>query len=256
MKSLGFDLQQESTWNVVSQNVISSSAIEREYLDYGQVRSSFARHLGIHDSSPSKADHHVDGVVEMMLDSLENYTESLTLNRLFGWRGALFPLGFSGMRRISVGKLRDDEGPMQIVSRNSGLTEMVYFQAFSASVLYTELNKFLIWINTSYSEHSFIQVAVAHLWFITLHPFDDVNCLITREITDMLLSKAVGTENRFFSMSTQTQKDKDEYYHILEATQEGTLDITNYLLWFFDCLAKAIKASDAVVDKVLTEASF
>jgi len=257
MKSLSFDLQRESVWNVVTQNVITSSAIEGEHLDYGQVRSSVARHLAIPYSHTYPMDYYVDGVVEMMFDALEGYQNPLTLDRLNRWHGALFPTGFSGIRRIAVGQIRtDDDGPMQVVSRTSGPTEIVHFQAPPASSLTKELSEFLAWVNKPPKGHSFIQAAVAHLWFITLHPFEDGNGRIARAITDMLLSRADRTELRFYSLSAQIQKQKEEYYQILERTQKGSLDITQWLLWFLDCLAKAIKASETVVDGVLQKARF
>ena len=169
MGNLGLDLQQESIWNVVTQNVVTSSAIEGEHLDYGHVRSSVARHLAIPYSSPHPMDYYVDGVVEMMFDALENYHNPLTLDRLNRWHGALFPTGFSGIRRIVVGQLRtDNDGPMQVVSRTSGPSEIVHFQAPPASSLAVELSKFLAWVNKPPKGHPFIQAAVAHLWFITL----------------------------------------------------------------------------------------
>jgi len=257
MKSLGFDLQQESIWHVVTQNIITSSAIEGEHLEYEQVRSSVSRHLAIPYSHPFPNDHHVDGMVEMMFDALDNCQDPLTLDRLYRWHGALFPTGFSGMHRINVGSIRTDEkGPMQVVSRSSGPSEVVHFQAPPASSLPAELAEFLAWVNKPSEEHPFIKTAVAHLWFVTLHPFDDGNGRITRAIADMLLSRADGTSRRFYSMSAQIQKQKEEYYHILEKTQKGSTDITAWLLWFLNCLAKAIVASEAVVNGVLRKSHF
>lgn len=257
MKSLGFELQREATWHVVTQNIITSSGIEGESLDYGQVRSSVARHLVIPSTDIHPIDHHVDGIVTMMFDVLAKYQDPLSIDRLCGWQAALFPTGFSGIRRITVGQLRTDaEGPMQVVSRSLGPSEMIHFQAPPATSLPLELSQFLTWINTPSSEHPVIQSAMAHLWFVTLHPFDDGNGRLARAITDMLLSRADGTERRFYSMSAQIQKEKEGYYAILEKTQKGSLDITQWLLWFLGCLANALENSQTVVDCVLRKARF
>jgi Fic family protein len=257
MKSLGFELQRESNWHVVSENIISSSAIEGEHLNYGQVRSSVARHLNIPYAQSEISDHHIDGIVSMMFDAIENYNSPLTLERLFGWHASLFPTGFSGMRRIHVGQLRgDEEGRMQVVSRSNGPMEIVHFQAPKAVQLPYELSQFLSWINAPSEEHPIVRSAIAHLWFITLHPFEDGNGRLARAITDMMLSRSDGTGKRFYSMSAQIQKEKDGYYAILEKTQKGTLDITGWLLWFLDCLSHAIKASTSTVDSVLIKARF
>ncbi len=257
MESLGFELQQESTWHVVTQNIITSSAIEGEHLDYGQVRSSVARHLAIPFIYAYPIDHHVDGIVAMMFDALEKYREPLSLERLCRWHAALFPTGFSGIRKIAAGQIRTDaEGPMQVVSRSPGPSEIVHFQAPAAEVLSHEVSQFIAWVNADSIEHPIIRSALAHLWFVTLHPFDDGNGRLARAITDMLLSRADGIERRFYSMSAQIQMEKKDYYSILEKTQKGSLDITQWLLWFLGCLANAIEASQAVVDRVLRKAQF
>jgi Fic family protein len=257
MKSLGFELQRESNWHVVSENIISSSEIEGEHLNYGQVRSSVARHLNIPYAQSEISDHHIDGIVSMMFDAIENYNTPLTLERLFIWHASLFPTGFSGMRRIRVGQLRsDEEGRMQVVSRSNGPMEIVHFQAPEATQLPIELSQFLSWINSPSKQHPIVQAAIAHLWFITLHPFDDGNGRLARAITDMMLSRSDGTGKRFYSMSAQIQREKESYYAILEETQKGTLDVTGWLLWFLDCLSYAIKASASTVDSVLIKARF
>ena len=257
MKSLGFDLQQESNWHVITQNVIASSAIEGEHLDHAQVRSSVARRLAIPYAQPNPIDRHVDGIVEMMVDALEKYKKPITQERLYGWHAALFPTGFSGIRKISVGKLRTDaEGPMQVVSRTKGPSEIVHFQAPAALSLSSELSLFLAWVNKDLEEHPFIRAAIAHLWFVTLHPFDDGNGRLARAITDLLLSQADQSERRFYSMSVQIQKEKQAYYDSLESTQKGSLDITQWILWFLECLARAIETSQSIVDGVLRKALF
>ncbi|MFA7119023.1 MAG: Fic family protein [Sphaerochaetaceae bacterium] len=257
MKELGFDLQRESSWHVVTQNVITSSEIEGEHLDYEQVQSSVARHLNISFNSSNPMDHHVEGVVEMMFDAFQNYQEAMSEERLYRWHGALFPTGFSGIRRIAVGQLRTDtEGPMQVVSQFSGPMERVHFQAPPAKTVSSALSDFLVWFNGTDNEIPFIKAAIAHLWFVTIHPFEDGNGRITRALTDMLLCRADQSSYRFYSMSVQIQKQKNDYYHILEKTQKSSLDITAWLVWFLHCLELAIKDSESVVDTVLQKAWF
>ncbi|PKL14492.1 MAG: DUF4172 domain-containing protein [Spirochaetae bacterium HGW-Spirochaetae-8] len=257
MKELGFDLQQESTWHVVTQNIITSSEIEGEYLDFGQVRSSVARRLNISITSSEPIDHHVEGIVDMMFDALQNNQEPLSVERLCQWHGALFPTGFSGMRRIAVGTLRTDaEGPIQVVSQSSNPMTVVHFQAPSAATLPSALADFLTWFNGIDNEIPLIKAAIAHLWFVTLHPFEDGNGRLTRALTDMLLCRADRSPYRFYSMSAQIQKQKKDYYCILEKSQKGSLDITEWLIWFLNCLEKAIKDSESVGDSVLRKARF
>ncbi len=257
MKSLGFELQRESNWHTLTENIISSSEIEGEHLHYGQVRSSIARHLHIPYAQSEISDHHIDSIVSMMLDAIENYNTPLTLERVFGWHASLFPTGFSGMRKIRVGMLRSDEkGRMQVVSRSNGPMEIVHFQAPEAAQLSNELSQFLSWINAPAKQHPLVEAAIAHLWFITLHPFDDGNGRLARAITDMMLSRSDGTAKRFYSMSAQIQREKESYHAILEKTQKGTLDITEWLLWFLNCLSHAIKASASTVGSVLIKARF
>ena len=258
MKSLGFTLQKESSWYVVAQNIIKSSEIEGEHLSWELVRSSVARKLNIHYEASLPSSHHVDGVVEMAFNASEHYDEPLTFDRLFRWHAALFPTGYSGLRKITVGNLRSDlEGPMQVVSQRSGPNEMIYFHAPPAANLRAELTAFLEWFNGEDSRTPpLLRATIAHLWFITLHPFEDGNGRIARNITDMALSRADQSSFRFYSMSDQIQKQKNEYYDILERTQKGSLDITAWISWFLECLTNALGNSQQLVSSVLRKAHF
>ena len=256
MKGLGFSLQRESTWHVVTQNIMSSSAIEGELLDLSQVRSSVARHLSVPHAGAHHIDHHVDGMVTMMFNALHGYQDVLSLEHICNWHAALFPTGYSGIRTISVGKLRTDaEGPMLVVSSTRGPTEIIHFQAPPAIMLVPWMLRFLEWINSPSREHPFIRAAIAHLWFVTLHPFDEGNGRLARAISDMMLCRADGTVQRFYSMSAHIEREKETYYDILEHTQKGSLDITRWLIWFLECLARSIEAS-SIVDSVLRKARF
>lgn len=254
MKALGFTFQQEAILQSMTDEITKSSEIEGELLNTEQVRSSIARRLNINNSNPVTSSHHIDGIVEMMIDATHNYKEDITLKRLCGWHASLFPTGYSGMYKIVVGKLRDDkDGPMQVVSSDMGRS-IVYYEAPSADKLPTYVNDFLDWTNNEKTIHPIIKTAITHLWFITLHPFEDGNGRITRALTDMMLSRAEDTPYRFYSMSAQIQKDKKEYYNVLERTQKGSLDITEWLEWFLQCLTKAIHNSDELIDKIVHKA--
>ena len=251
MKALGFDFQQEAVLQNLTDEITKSSEIEGELLNTEQVRSSIARRLNINNTNPVSSNHHIDGIVEMMINATHNYNDELTLDRLCSWHGALFPTGYSGMCKIKVGQLRDDkDGPMQVVSSNMG-KEIVYYEAPSADKLPIYLDDFLTWINSNNEINPLIKTALAHLWFITLHPFEDGNGRIARAITDMMISWAENSPYRFYSMSAQIQKDKKEYYKILEVIQKSSLDLTAWLEWFLNCLSKSIHTSDGLVDKIL-----
>lgn len=256
MESLGFDLKNEAFLHTLTLDVLKSSEIEGEYLDLDQVRSSIARKLGMQIAGAVESDRFVDGVVEMMIDATRNCFEPLTKDRLFDWHAALFPTGRSGMYKISVADWRQDStGPMQVVSGALG-KEKVHFQAPEASVIETEMSRFLEWFNTHESIEPVLKAAVAHLWFVTIHPFEDGNGRITRALTDMLLARSDKSNQRFYSMSAQIRKERKDYYEILEKTQKGILDITAWIQWFLSCLTNALKATDEALDAVLFKANF
>lgn len=257
MESLGFNLQAEASLQTLTLDVLKSSEIEGELLDAGQVRSSIARRLGMDIAGLVPADRHVEGIVEMMLDATQQYQQILSEDRMFGWHAALFPTGRSGMHKIKVGAWRDNtkDDPMQVVSGAMG-KEKVHFEAPEADRLNTEMNQFINWFNEDKGMDAVLKAAIAHLWFVTLHPFDDGNGRIARAIADMQLARADGTPQRFYSMSDQIRKERKEYYDILEATQKGSLDITRWLSWFLECLDRAIAATDNTLNGVLTKAKF
>ena len=254
MQELGFNLQQEALLVNLTEEIIKSSEIEGETLNTEQVRSSIARRLNINNENSINSSHHIDGIVNMMIDATHNFNTPLTLERLYGWHAALFPTGYSGMYKIKVANLRDDhDGPMQVIS-NKGNREIVYYQAPDAKILPEFMHDFLNWINTDSTENPLIKAAISHLWFITLHPFEDGNGRIARAITDMMLAKAENTAYRFYSMSSQIQKEKNDYYKVLEYTQKGDLDITNWLIWFLRCLLSSINSSQQLIANILQEA--
>jgi Fic family protein len=221
MQMLGFDLRQEALLETLTLDVLKSTEIEGEFLNLEQVRSSIARRLGMTISGLVPSDRHVDGVVEMMLDATQHFEGPLSINRLFDWHAALFPTGRSGMYRITVGDWRKDEkGPMQVVSGGFG-REKVHFQAPTAAHIHEEMTYFIDWFNQKDDLDATLKAAIAHLWFITIHPFDDGNGRIARAITDMQLAKAEGNTQRFYSMSAQIQLQRNQYYDILEHTQKG-----------------------------------
>ena len=256
MEALGFRLREEAVLNTLTQDVLKSSEIEGEILDRDQVRSSLARRLGLDIGALTPADRHVEGVVEMMLDATQNYQAPLTEVRLFGWHAALFPTGRSGMHRIRVGAWRDDStGPMQVVSGPVG-KEHIHFQAPAADRLTTEMALFLDWFNGPATTDSVIQAAQAHLWFVTIHPFDDGNGRIARALADLMLARSEQSPKRFYSMSAQIRQERNDYYAILEQTQKGTLDITPWMGWFLGCLDRAFDGAEAILAGVLKKARF
>ena len=256
METLGFELRNEAQLETLTADVIKSSEIEGEQLDLAQVRSSLARKLGIEISGSVDSDRNVDGVVEMMHDATQNCFEPLTIDRLFSWHAALFPTGRSGMYKIVVGNWRNDaSGPMQVISGPMG-KQKVHFEAPNADKIPGEMQSFLEWFNSKTDTDLVIKSAVAHLWFITIHPFEDGNGRIARALTDMLLSQSDGNHQRFYSMSSQIREERKLYYSILEKTQKGDLDITYWFLWFLDCLFKALQNSSSLFDRVLIKAEF
>lgn len=256
MEALGFDLRAEAVLHTLTEDVLKSSEIEGETLDRLQVRSSIARHLGMDIGALTPADRNVEGVVEMMFDAVRKYNERLTNERLFAWHASLFPTGRSGMTKITVGAWRSDKtGPMQVVSGPIG-RERVHYQAPPASLLKKEMKAFLSWFNREDGSDPVIKAAVAHLWFVTIHPFDDGNGRIARAIADLMLARSEQSSQRFYSMSSQIRKERNAYYNILQTTDAGDLDITNWLEWFLECLGQAINGSEDILAAVLKKVRF
>lgn len=257
METLGFKLRKEAVLQTLTEDVLKSSEIEGEKLDAGQVRSSIARRLGMDIGSVRPVDRNVEGVVEMMLDATGHYDQPLTSERLFTWHSSLFPTGRSGMRRIRVGAWRDDTtGPMQVVSGAVG-RERVHFQAPVAEKLDQEIQVFLDWFNKSTDRPEIdwvLKAGLAHLWFVTIHPFDDGNGRIARAIADMALARSEQSDQRFYSMSAQIREERADYYDILEKTQKGTMDVTAWMAWFLGCLGRAIEGAQTILETVLTKA--
>lgn len=256
LKALGFTLRNETKLQTLTLDVLKSNEIEGELLSPEQVRSSIARRLGMDIAGLVPADRNVEGVVEMMLDATQNYQKPLSRARLFGWHSAMFPGGRSSIHKITVGKWRDNKtGPMQVVSGAMG-KERVHYEAPGSERLKDEMKFFLDWFNGSQHLEPVIKSAIAHLWFITIHPFDDGNGRIARAIADMQLSKADGDNHRFYSMSAQIRIERNAYYEILEKTQKGNLDITKWLLWFLNCLDRALDTSEQSLQRVLDKTRF
>jgi Fic family protein len=256
MQSLGFTLRNDAWLEALSLDVIMSSEIEGEILNSDQVRSSIARKLGIDFSGMVETNRDVEGIVQMMLDASQNNRQLLTKEKLFDWHSAMFATGRSGMYKIIVGNWRDDaSGPMQVISSPIS-DEKIHFQAPPASVIEKEINNFLHWFNENDNFDPMIKAGIAHLWFVTIHPFEDGNGRITRALTDMILSSSELSTQRFYSLSAQIRKERNKYYDVLEKTQKGTLNITNWLEWFLESLERAIISSDEIVQKVLYKHQF
>lgn len=256
MEALGFNLRQEAFLQTLTADVLKSSEIEGEVLDTEQVRSSIARRLGVDIGALKQADRYVEGIVEMMLDANRRYDQPLSDERLFGWHAALFPTGRSGMRKIIVGSWRDDStGKMQVVSGPIG-KEHVHFEAPKASRLTKEMSAFIDWFNNPPDTDEVLKAGFAHLWFVTIHPFDDGNGRIARAIADMILARSEKSSQRFYSMSEQIRKERNSYYDILERTQKGTMDVTPWLIWFLGCLDRAIENAQIILAAVLSQARF
>lgn len=255
METLGFDLRNEALLDTLTLDVLKSSEIEGEFLNPDQVRSSIARRLGMELAGAVESDRNVDGVVEMLLDATQNCFTPLSAERLFDWHAALFPTGRSGMYKITVADWRKDTtGPMQVVSGVMG-KENIHFQAPDSELLEEEMARFIDWFNNSNID-LVIKAAIAHLWFVTIHPFDDGNGRITRALTDMLLAQSDKSNQRFYSMSAQIRIERKQYYAILEKTQNGDLDITDWIVWFLNCLIHALIATDSILTRVLFKAEF
>lgn len=257
MGTLGFRLKEEALLNTLTQDVIKTSEIEGEKLDPDQVRSSIARRLGIEIAGLIPVDRDVEGVVEMMLDATRNYNQPLTQDRLFGWHAALFPTGRSGMTKIVAGGWRDDrKGPMEVVSGPLG-RERTHFVAPPAKRLEAEASTFLQWFNANNQDLDLVLMAgIAHLWFVTLHPFEDGNGRIARAVADMALARSENSSQRFYSMSSQIRLERKDYYDILENTQKRSLDITEWLEWFLGCFSRAIDGAQETLQAVMKKARF
>ncbi len=256
MQAIGFDLQDETYLETLSQDVIKSSEIEGEFLETQQVRSSIARKLGIDIGGLVDSDRHVDGIVDMMMDATQHWQKALSADRLFAWHSSLFPTNKSGMYTIKTGQWRDDyAGPMQVVSGPLG-RENVHFEAPNSEMLDKEMAQFIDWVNTSNVNDPVINAAIAHFWFITIHPFEDGNGRIARAITDMMLCRSENKTQRFYSMSSQIKEERKGFYNILEFTQRANLDITKWLIWFLECLKKALDSSYILVQKIMAKHKF
>ena len=256
MESLGFDLRNEALLDTLTLDVLKSAEIEGELLNPEQVRSSIAYRLGMEFAGAVMSDRNVDGMVEMMIDATHNCFKPLTEDRLFDWHAALFPMGRSGMFKITVADWRKDiTGSMQVVSGHAG-KEKVHFQAPDAELIKTEMDRFLEWFNENDKIDLVIKSAIAHLWFVTIHPFQDGNGRITRALTDMLLAQSDDSTQRFYSMSAQIRIERKQYSEILEKTQKGNLEITEWIKWFLSCLINALKSTDKTLTRVLFKADF
>lgn len=256
MDALGFEVKENALLNILTENILKSSEIEGELLNKDQVRSSVARRLGLNYDSSINIERNVEGVVEMMIDATQNFDQPITEERLFGWHASLFPTGYSGMYKIDVAQYRSDKnGPMQVISGSIG-KEKIHYEAPEAKHLKKEMNYLIDYINHNQSDNLLIKAAVVHLWFATLHPFEDGNGRIARALTDMILAQQDNTKYRFYSMSSQIQKTRKDYYNILEKTQKGSMEITNWIVWFLETLLEAIKSSENILSGVLKKAEF
>ena len=256
MEALGFELRNEALLDTLTLDVLKTSEIEGELLNHDQVRSSIARKLGLEIAGSVESDRNVDGVVEMMLDATQNCFKPLTKTRLFDWHAALFPTGRNGICKIIVGDWRKDTtGPMQVISGPMG-KEKVHFEAPNSDLLEKEMSSLLNWFSQNNKIDLVLKASIAHLWFVTIHPFDDGNGRITRALTDMLLAQADKSNQRFYSMSAQIRIERKQYYDILEKTQKGDLNITNWIQWFLQCLINALNSTEEVLVKVLFKGNF
>lgn len=253
MNALGFSAKEEATLTALTLDVVKSSEIEGELLNYDQVRSSIARRLGINTAGLIPSNRHIEGVVEMMLDATQRFTLPLTEKRLCGWHAALFPTGYSGPYSIEVGRYRS--GEMQVISGAMG-KEKLHYEAVRPELVKTEMDKFLDWFNNENRLDPVLKAAIAHFWFIIIHPFDDGNGRIGRAITDMLLARAEGSGERFYSMSSQILTERKRYYEVLQKVQHSSSDITEWINWFLHCLKNAMLSTENTTQKILRKAEF
>jgi Fic family protein len=256
MEALGFELSKEALLQTLTSDVIKTSEIEGEYLDPDQVRSSIARKLRMEIAGSVESDRNVDGVVDMMVDATENCFNRMTTDRLFAWHAALFPTGRSGMYKITVGNWRQDTtGPMQVVSGALG-KERIHFQAADSVHIEKEMNQFLDWYNEDSQIDLVLKAAIAHLWFVTIHPFEDGNGRICRALTDLLLARSDKSNQRYFSLSAQIRLERKHYYEVLEKTQKGNLDLTDWIKWFLNCLINSLNSTQKTLETILAKAKF
>lgn len=255
MSALGFDLKNSAMLDALTADITKSSEIEGEILNVDQVRSSVARHLGIEIEGLPEADRYIDGVVQVMIDATQNYMQPLTAERFFNWHAALFPTGRSGVYKITVADWRQGAEPMQVISGAMG-KEKIHYQAPDSDHVPYQMKLFLEWVNGNQKIDPVLKAAIAHLWFVTIHPFDDGNGRISRTITDLFLARADEMPHRFYSMSAEIRKQRKGYYEMLEKTQKGSLDITNWLEWFLDCLEAALLDTEKSISTILQKAAF
>ncbi len=256
LADVGLMLRDQASLAALTEDVVKTSQIEGESLDVGSVRSSIARRLGVDIGALAPADRHVEGVVDMVLDATLQCDAPLTKERLFSWHAALFPTGYSGLSKLNVATWRDDSsGPMQVVSGAIG-RQRVHFEAPPANRLEAETARFLAWVNGPLNEPALIKAGLGHLWFVTLHPFDDGNGRIARAVGDLLLARADGSPQRFYSLSAQIQRERKAYYDILERTQRGSMDSTAWLAWFLNALHRAVEQAQHSLYAVLVKARF
>jgi len=256
LADVGMALRDQASLSALTEDVIKTTEIEGEQLNVESVRSSIARRLGVDIGALAPVDRHVEGVVEMVLDATANCNAGVTRDRLFGWHAALFPTGYSGLVRINVGDWRDDTtGPMQVVSGPLGRQRM-HFEAPPADRLQSETDRFINWANSASNEPPLIKAGLAHLWFVTLHPFDDGNGRIARAVGDLFLARADGSPQRFYSLSAQIQRERKAYYDILERTQKQSLDVTEWLAWVLETLHRAVDEAQHTLDAVLAKTRF
>lgn len=256
MHDLGLDLRDHATLRVLTEDVLKTSEIEGEKLNPDSVRSSIARRLGVDIGALAPTDRQVDGVVDMVLDATQRHHEALTADRLCGWHAALFPAGYGSLTRIRVGQWRDDaQGPMQVVS-GAAYRQKVHYQAPPAHLLDGEMSDFLNWFNGDTQDDPVIKAGLAHLWFVTIHPFEDGNGRIARAVGDMALARAEQSAQRYYSLSARIQRERSDYYDRLEATQKGDMDVTDWLEWFLGCLLRAVEGAEEALASVLAKARF
>lgn len=253
MNALGFSTKEEARLTTLTLDVVKSSEIEGEKLNYEQIRSSIARRLGMDIAGLVPADRNVEAVVDMMLDATQNYLNPITDERLFGWHSALFPTGYSGMYKIEVGRYRT--GEMQVVSEAMG-KEKIHYEAFAPELIKAEMDKFLKWLNSEVQLDPVLKAAIAHFWFIIIHPFDDGNGRVARAITDLLLTRAEKSPERFYSMSSQILVERKQYYEVLQKVQHSSGDVTEWLDWFLHCLKNALLETEITLQKILRKATF
>jgi Fic family protein len=256
MARIGFDLQLEAQLDALTEDAIKSSEIEGEILDRKSVRSSIARRLGVPEAAVAPPDRRTEGVVEVMLDATQNYAAPLTRERLWAWQAALFPTGYSGLHRVKTGAWRDDaEGPMQVVSGPIG-RQRVHYEAPPAPRVEAEMHAFLEWFNGPSGVEGLLRAGLSHLWFVTIHPFEDGNGRIARAIADQALAQSEASGQRFYSVSSQIRTERSDYYDMLERTQKGDVDVTAWLVWFLSCFSRAIDGAVTATTSVLGKADF